>query len=1084
MSREGIPIFAPKNRSVTRITSPLILTILLCGDVSTNPGPVKYPCTACEKPVARTHRAVMCDQCENWVHIKCIGISTSEYKELVAGKSCAIVCNRCTLPTFTDSFYEDLQNHSDQNSFHSLDLSHDETTQSEHEPMRDNSSGPQTNLIKEKLKIMTINCRSLRSKEKQALLKAVIDDEKPNIICGQETHLDRNFQNSEVFPDDYNIERTDRTLGGGGVFVATKKDLVVSSVTELDTDCEIKWIKLEIKGLAPLYISSYYRTPDSEMNNLEGLRSSLEQLYQERHSTLPNVILAGDFNTPSINWANLSVKSKPQYGTKVNDELVNIVKDHSLHQRVTDKTRQNNTLDLIMTTYPGQMDNIRTIPGMSDHGAVVADINLRPQKVKKMPRKVFVYKKANNSKIDEELDRFTTHFMENNPHERSVKENWIIIKTKLLEIISINIPQRTIKGCPDVPWITHEIKRMIKTRKRLYSKTKGKSKPDLKKRYHQIDKLIKQKLSSEYNSYVNTLLDDTIHRNPKKFYQFINAKRSDGSGIPPLVCKDGSMASSDTGKAEALNTQYQSVFTKEDLINLPQINDVNIDRMPNITFSLNGIVKLMENLNINKSNGPDQIPIRILKDHRHKIAPLLQFIFQQSYNTGELPDDWLTANVVPIFKKGSKAQPANYRPVALTAVTCKMMEHIIHKAIAVHLTKHQLLSSYQHGFREKHSCESQLIITLDDLHRSLDNQNQTDMAILDFSKAFDCVAHQRLLMKLKNWGVRGHTHAWIDAWLTNRTQQVVVNGATSKPIPITSGVPQGSVLGPLMFIIFINDIGHDLKSDIRLFADDCLIYRTIETPEDTEILQKDLTTVCKWADKWQMRFNVSKCNILRVYRISKPIIYNYTMNNECLNSVQHHPYLGVELDQKLNFNHHIDNITCKATKTLNLLKRNLKHCSQQVKKQAFQTLVRPQLEYSSSVWDPYTSKNINKIEMVQRRAVRWVFNDYTRGETSITKLRRKLEWPPLDSRRYQSRLTIFWKIEHNHIAIPIPSYVESTVRVTRSGANYIRPRTTSTSYLNSYFPQTIADWNLLPPGVRSADTLASFKSQLANQLTN
>ena len=264
----------------------------------------------------------------------------------------------------------------------------------------------------------------------------------------------------------------------------------------------------------------------------------------------------------------------------------------------------------------------------------------------------------------------------------------------------------------------------------------------------------------------------------------------------------------------------------------------------------------------NKSNGPDEIPLSILKEYANEIAPMLTFIMQQSYDTGTLPDDWKNANVVALFKKGDRSKAENYRPVSLTAVTCKMMEHVIHKQIMIHLNRNNILVNFQHGFREKHSCESQLIMTVESIQRYLNRNKQVDVLVLDFSKAFDTVAHQRLLLKLDHYGIRDKTLGWIRTWLTNRKQRVVVDGDKSEESSVTSGVPQGTVLGPLMFLLHINDIGDNVSKGtyIKLFADDCLLFREIDSLSDAESLGNDLQSLVKWSKTWQMSFNVSKCH--------------------------------------------------------------------------------------------------------------------------------------------------------------------------------------------------------------------------------
>ena len=220
-----------------------------------------------------------------------------------------------------------------------------------------------------------------------------------------------------------------------------------------------------------------------------------------------------------------------------------------------------------------------------------------------------------------------------------------------------------------------------------------------------------------------------------------------------------------------------------------------------------------------------------------------------SLDNGSLPEDWRNANISPIFKKGDRHTAANYRPVSLTCVCCKMLEHIICRHIMNHLEHYKILTNLQHGFRSGHSCESQLIITLDDIMKQFDSKKQTDLAILDFSKAFDTVPHKKLLHKLKHYGIDGKINKWIRSFLTQRKQQVVIEGESSDSCSVDSGVPQGTVLGPLLFLCHIIDLPNCVKSKVRLFADDCLLYTSVKTIQDQIQLQEDLKALEFWANK-------------------------------------------------------------------------------------------------------------------------------------------------------------------------------------------------------------------------------------------
>jgi len=230
------------------------------------------------------------------------------------------------------------------------------------------------------------------------------------------------------------------------------------------------------------------------------------------------------------------------------------------------------------------------------------------------------------------------------------------------------------------------------------------------------------------------------------------------------------------------------------------------------------------------------------------------------------------------------------------------MEHIKYHAIIEHLNSHNIIIENHHGFRSQHSCVTQLIALIEDLSFAMDHQKQVDV---DFSKAFDSVPHQRLLKKLQNYGINNNIYYWIETWLTKRSQCVVLNGVSLDSVPVQSGVPQGTVLGPLMFLLYINDISKGIHSPLRLFADDCFLYKVVTTEQDALQLQKDLDLLLKWAEKWQLKFNINKCNLMRFTRPTSPLTFSYQLNDHVLSTVDQHLYLGVLLHRKLSWSQHI-----------------------------------------------------------------------------------------------------------------------------------------------------------------------------------
>ena len=292
------------------------------------------------------------------------------------------------------------------------------------------------------------------------------------------------------------------------------------------------------------------------------------------------------------------------------------------------------------------------------------------------------------------------------------------------------------------------------------------------------------------------------------------------------------------------------------------------------------------------------------------------------------------------------------------------------------------------------------------------NEHQTDLILLDFSKAFDCVPHQRLLLKLHYYGISGPTLYWVKSFLSNRTQHVSINGSHSALANVTSGVSQGSVIGPVLFLLSINDITNQIQSNIRLFADDSIVYR------DHHILQTDIQKLTDWSNKWQMNFNTSKCHLLTITHKPKPSEFNCTISNQPISRVNSHPYL----DEKLSWIKHIQSTASKSAKTLGLLKRTLYPAKPKVKEAAYNMLVRPKLEYGAIGWNPHTQNNINTLEKIHRSAARFVVHDHRRT-TSVTHIQSKLGWQTLETRRLQHQFVFLCKIKYNLLNISLPQHL-------------------------------------------------------------
>jgi hypothetical protein len=555
--------------------------------------------------------------------------------------------------------------------------------------------------------------------------------------------------------------------------------------------------------------------------------------------------------------------------------------------------------------------------------------------------------------------------------------------------------------------------------------------------------------------------------------------KADQSGVSPLK-ENGMLHSNTKDKAEILNRQFESVFSTEDKHNIPSKGVSPHPCMPEITITTTGVTKLLKNLKADKATGPDEISAKILKETAEVISPALTALFNKSLNSGQVPLEWLKADVVPIFKKGHRYLASNYRPVSLTSITCKAMEHILVSNMMKYLEDNNILADAQHGFRGRRSTDTQLILTSHDFAKALDQGKQVDAIVMDFSKAFDKVPHERLLHKCEYYGIKGNTLKWIRAFLSGRTQRVILDGESSDSAGVRSGVPQGTVLGPVLFLLFINDLPDYTKgSTVRLFADDCVIYRPVQNQQDSNILQDDLNGLGEWEQEWQMCFHPDKCEVLRLSRKKSPQNYTYTLHNNILKTTTDTKYLGLNISKDMKWNNHINTMCKKANQTLGFVRRNLKNCPQKAKETTYKTLVRPQLEYCSSVWDPYQQTYINKIEQVQRRAARFVSNNYSR-EASVTKMMDNLGWEPLQHRRITGRFIMLYKITYQLVAIPIHPLLQLPTRLTRQNHihTYLHHSASTDLYKFSFIPWTITQWNQLPQLVAEAPTLEAFKQGL------
>ena len=580
-----------------------------------------------------------------------------------------------------------------------------------------------------------------------------------------------------------------------------------------------------------------------------------------------------------------------------------------------------------------------------------------------------------------------------------------------------------------------------------------------------------------------------IKSNPKAFYQYIASKTVKKEGVYDLVNEKGVLTSDDKEKCEIINRFFSSVFTKEDTNNIPDFdfNNDNISILETCNITLVDMEKALSNLNANKSPGPDNFHPTLLKQCSSSLSKPLKILFEQTIKEGSIPCQWKKAEVRPIFKKGDKSNPGNYRPVSLTCIVCKIFETFIKNSLTNHLIVNNILSDVQFGFVSGRNTITQLLVTINEWMSELDNDTPVDAAYLDFRKAFDTVPHQRLIKKLHTYGIRGSILNWITSFLTDRTQFVKINNSVSENMRVTSGVPQGSVLGPTLFIYFINDLPRVVeKANVMIFADDTKVFKSVDKSENVSCLQNAIDHMYSWTQQWLLQFNKEKCKMLHLGRKNQQKDYFIGNNEERikLETTDLEKDLGVHIDTNLDFKKHINNTVKKASYTSYKILKNFTFKDSKILVPLFKTLIRPILEYGNTVWCNGLKKYTTKIENVQRR-----FTKHIKGISELPYEERlaRIKLPSLEYRQLRGDLIQVYKIAHNFYN-PVTTKslftFSSSQRLRGHNFKIIKQRTNKSRYANFFTNRVTNSWNSLPSNVVNAKSIDSFKNQLDNFYTD
>lgn len=845
-----------------------------------------------------------------------------------------------------------------------------------------------------------------------------------DIIALSETWLQPHVSNSEFISGDYSVLRDDRYVlctqrkRGGGVLLAANKAVILNEINvdfirEAISLIDIVGARIKL-NFYTFFIFVIYIPPGLNINVYNQLFECLETL---EHICEGDIYFVGDFNIPEYRDCCLS-----NIFTDLTLLLNSFCNFYELKQYNNIVNANNRLLDLVLSNKSCNVAKSKDILLSEDphHPALSITIFFKDfVKNNAFPlnnNETFNFRKANFLDLYNHLNLFDWSYLSRFQDSNLACEDFY---NKLIDIFEVHVPKSVSRPRKYPPWYTNNIILDIKKKAILWRDYKKHNNLNTYNDFKLIRAKIKNDVNTSYKNYLNRL-QNNIKSNAKQFWTYVNSKRNNSS-IPDYVKYNDLECRNPLDIVNAFASFFKTAFTSND----SNVNTDGVEYSTNFlhinVFNEDNVLKALLKLKPKFTKGPDDIPAFIIRDCAYAFVYPLTIIFNLCLKTGVFPDRWKLSRVCPIFKKGDKLNVENYRPITIICNFAKVFEISLYDGIYNNIRGQ--ISSYQHGFVKSRSTVTNLFSVTQFISEAIDAGKQVDVIYTDFSKAFDRLDHGILLHKLKLFGFSDLLISLLSSFLSGRNQFVEYRGFKSDQYLVTSGVPQGSILGPLLFILFINDIVSCIDVNCLLYADDMKLFCSIETDDDCALLQNNLNSVNDWCLLNNLPLNISKCNVVSFSRKNQPLKFNYRLNNTFLNRLDECTDLGVLFDSKLNFNKHIENIVLSSYKNLGFVIRNSNGFDDiQLLNSLYNAFVKSKLEYASLIWNPGYIKYCNSIENVQRRYLKFVSykidNVYPVIGVQHEQLLNRFHFLSLHDRRKLCSLLFLHKLIHNLIDCP------------------------------------------------------------------
>ena len=935
-------------------------------------------------------------------------------------------------------------------------------------------------------------------------------------IC--ETWLKPHIMDAQVNIVNYNVFRGDRSnSNNGGVLLYISKDIVIDEYDSYDDDTCNAVICLSIKSKC--IVACLYRPPGSDKKCFSNALSFISS-FIKLHNKLDkfSVLLFGDFNFPRVSWDNFSSCTQ----SVIDADFVSFLDDNFLTQYINENTRGNNILDLFFTNDPNfvQLVTVKDI-NISDHylvqiftsfftklcsdtdhcNSVQQDLSLNFRK--------FNLNSSNFDAINSEFANLDWGWVQ----ECEIESFPSIFNNIVFSALEKH--SKCYSGNNKTDRInSFKRNRNILNRKiRKYKKILNNSNCNHLRKESLLKKIADLEASKNKSFFDERIFEENkatnkIKTNPKYFFSYAKRFKHTPSTPNILIDDQNNTITDQTEIANLLQNQFKGVFSKPCQSNSNSSHIVTNNRnhptithpLPELNITCSDIIKAIDEIKPTSSCASCDIPAKVLKNCKNTLCLPLKVFWERSFEVGQIPKSLKKQVIIPLHKKGKKTMVQNYRPVSLTPHIAKIPERVIRKKVVNYLELNLLINQNQHGFRQQRSCATQLLSHTNSILCNLIAEDETDSIYLDYSKAFDKIDHQILIKKLEYYKISGKYLKWITNFLKDRSQTVYVNNTYSYSTPVVSGVPQGSVLGPVLFILFINDLPNNLENcSVLTFADDTKIVSKIGSEADSQNLQTNLNKIVDWSKNNNMELNVNKFEL---------ISHKYNKENDNLISFQSLPYhnqftsyyasndivispsscvrdLGLFIDDSLTWDKHISTIVQKSKQICGWLCSVFYTRNSYVMLTLFKSLVRSRLEYCCEIWDPHLLKDIRRIEQVQRS-----FTDRIQGLKNLDYWNRlkTLKIRSLQRRREKTTILHTWKILYgiypNDINLEFYEHtrtksIKAKVKpLPKVGGKTLTSGKTLTLYDNSFIIKSAKLWNILPPKLSNINDFNKFKVEL------